>query len=216
MRSTICSWCFHMIICFVCVLSISSCRPRAANIRAGTGDTVAKINTNPYVSIDQSPMDMSYFPVDYPVLKMNKQDTSAPVARVIYSRPHKKNRVIFSNAPNSLCEYGREWRLGANEATELELFRNVTIADKNVAKGTYILYCIPYPDKWVIVLNKNLNTWGLHMDVTKDILRTEIPVKPQLPALEDFTIVFRNAEYGADLLMAWDNVTTSLPIAFSK
>lgn len=179
-------------------------------------DSLSRVDKNPYISYDQSPMDMSYYPVNYPILKMNHKDTLSLVARVIYSRPHKKNRIIFSNAATSLCQYGKEWRLGANEATEINFFKNVTIDGKNVEKGRYVIYCIPHPDHWTIVLNTNLDTWGLHVDTGKDILRTEIPTKVQSPSIEDFTMVFTDATYGADLLMAWDNVSASLPITFGK
>src|SRR6266487_2523018 len=54
-------------------------------------DSINKANqqtaANPYDPIDISPMDMSYYPADYPKLKMTKAITSPPVARVIYSRP---------------------------------------------------------------------------------------------------------------------------------
>jgi hypothetical protein len=145
---------------------------------------------------------------------MNGTDTTQLIARVIYSRPQKKGREIFGDSPKSLREYGKEWRLGANEATEIEFFKDVTIDSNTVKKGRYILYCIPYSDKWVIVLNSNLYTWGLHMDKTKDILRTEIPISNQSPALEDFTMIFEPAAYGTDLLMAWDNTKAILPIKF--
>lgn len=198
-------------------VSINACEQNSqAKNKPVSADTLDERGKNPYVTLDQSSMDMSYYPVNYPVLKMNKQDSVPPVARVIYSRPHKKNRIIFSNDASSLCQYGKAWRLGANEATEIEFFRNVTIAGRNLSKGSYIVYCIPEPDKWIIVFNDNLHTWGLHMDSTKDVLRTEIPVKKQSPMIEDFTIIFNDAEYGADMLMAWDNVFTTLPITFSK
>ncbi|MEP6713639.1 MAG: DUF2911 domain-containing protein, partial [Ferruginibacter sp.] len=135
-------------------------------------DSITGAEKNPYATGDQSPMDMSYFPDEYPLQKMNRTDSLPLIARVIYSRPHKKNRSIFGNSPQSLCQYGKEWRLGANEATEIEFFKNVNINGKNIAKGSYILYCIPNPDRWTIVLNSNLHTWGLHMDETKDIFRT--------------------------------------------
>ena len=179
-------------------------------------DSLSRADKNPYITYDQSPMDMSYYPVNYPVLKMNHKDTLSLVSRVIYSRPHKKNRIIFSNAAGSLCQYGKEWRLGANEATEIDFFKNVTIDGKNVEKGRYVIYCIPHPDHWTIVLNANLDTWGLHVDTSKDILRTEIPTKVQSPLIEDFTMVFTDAAYGADLVMAWDNVNASLPVMFGK
>lgn len=55
-----------------------------------------EIPVNPYSNIDISPMDMSYYPVDYPKLKMAGTITDAPVARVIYSRPHLQKKGICS------------------------------------------------------------------------------------------------------------------------
>src|SRR5436190_21499076 len=75
-------------------------------------------------TLDKSPMDMSYFPTDYPILKTQNKTTAAPVARIVYSRPQKDNRAIFGQ----LIEYNKVWRLDANEATEIEFFRDVNIA----------------------------------------------------------------------------------------
>ncbi|HSN59680.1 MAG TPA: DUF2911 domain-containing protein, partial [Ferruginibacter sp.] len=137
-------------------------------------------------------------------------------ARVIYSRPHKKGRPIFGTDGKNLCPYGKPWRLGANESTEIEFFIPVVINGNNIKAGRYVMYCIPYADKWIIVLNSNIDSWGLQIDPSKDILQTEIPVQKHIPALEDFTIAFESAGYGADLIMAWDEVKVSLPITFSK
>jgi len=179
-------------------------------------DSIASMEKNPYSEIDQSPMDMAYYPVNFPIEKINNRDSSGIIARIIYSRPHKKNREIFGNSASSLCRYGEKWRLGANEATELEFFRNVTINGQNLPKGAYVLYCIPYPDKWTIVFNSNLHSWGLQMDSTRDVFRTDVPVMEQVPSLEDFTMLFSDAVYGADLIMAWDNVKVQLPVEFRK
>ncbi len=178
-------------------------------------DSVTK-NDNPYVKADQSWLDMSWFPVDYPIEKMKGNDSLHLIAKVIYSRPHKKGRMLFGESAESLCAYGVPWRLGANEATELEFFENVNIAGKNIQKGSYVLYCIPHSDRWTIIFNSNLNTWGLHINPAKDIFKTDVPVLKQQPALEDFTMVFKENSTGADLIMAWDNVKTVLPIVFSK
>ena len=78
------------------------------------------------------------------------------------------------------------------------------------------MYCIPFEDKWVIVLNSNIDSWGLQIDSSKDIMRFEVPIQKQSPAIEDFTIVFNAATYGSDMLMAWDNVKIVLPISYSK
>ena len=203
--------------CTVLLLSCNNDKQQNPKTLISAKDTLSnKENVNPYVSRDQSPMDMSYYPPDYPVLRMNGTDSTSLVARLIYSRPQKKGRIIFGNTEKSLRQYGKEWRLGANEATEIEFFKPVTIAGKKIDKGRYIIYCIPFPNTWTIILNSNLNTWGLHMDATKDVFKTNIPVQLQNPPVEDFTMVFQQAAFGADLVMAWDNVKAVLPVSFSK
>jgi hypothetical protein len=200
----------------VAVVLISCERQQGANIviEPKRKDSIqAAEQPNPYATHDQSPLDMSYFPPDYPILRMNGTDSGSLMARVIYSRPRKKGRNVFGSDPkNSLREFCKEWRLGANEATEIEFFKQVRINNKKVDKGRYIIYCIPYPDKWTVVLNSNLYTWGLHMDETKDVFKTEVPVQKQIPALEDFTMVFEKSGDHADLIMAWDTVKVIMPI----
>lgn len=171
---------------------------------------------NPYVASDQSPLDLSYFPKDFPVLRMNGANENLLVARVIYSRPHKKNRLIFGNSDKSLVHYGKEWRLGANEATEITFFKPVSIQGKQVKQGSYIMYCVPHPDQWTLILNNNLYTWGLHMDPARDVMKFEIPVQEQSPALEDFTIIFETTSTGADMIMAWDQTKAVLPVTVKK
>ena len=165
---------------------------------------------NPYAPIDVSPMDMSYFPVDYPVRKMSGREKRQPVARVIYSRPHRQGRRIFG----VLLKYGDPWRLGANEATEIEFFQPVTIQDKKIAKGKYVLYAIPYQDKWSIVFNSNLNTWGLTPNPKDDVFKFDIPIQITNQPVEYFSMAFQKADNGADLVMAWDTVVARLPIQF--
>lgn len=203
-------------IAFCYALMLISCdRKSDSENRIIKLDSLPSLDKNSYATADQSPMDMSYFPAGYPLQKMAGKDSSAaPIARVIYSRPHKKGRQVFGDSEKSLCRYGRPWRLGANEATEIEFFRAVKINGKDVPAGRYVMYCIPYVDHWTIVLNKNLYTWGLHMDTTKDFLKADIPTMELNPALEDFTMVFLPSDGGTELLMAWDNVKAILPIIF--
>ena len=163
---------------------------------------------NPYAPVDVSPMDMSYFPTDYPVQKMAGKTTRPPVARVIYSRPHRQGRRIFG----SLLKYGEPWRLGANEATEIEFFQPVTIQNKKINKGKYVMYTIPYQDKWTIVLNTNLNTWGLKPNPQDDAYKFDIPIQITGQPVEYFSMVFQKTDSGADLVMAWDTVVARLPI----
>src|SRR3954462_9767632 len=101
--------------------------------------------------LDSSPMDMAYYPVMYPYVVRVKGEPGQLIARVIYSRPQKKGRKIFGD----LEPYGEIYRLGANEATEIEFYWAVTIGGKNIAKGRYTMYSIPNEKKWTIILNRD-------------------------------------------------------------
>ena len=161
--------------------------------------------------IDKSPMDMSYCPDKYPVLKIQDKITEPLVARVIYSRPQKNSRLIFGE----LVEYGKVWRLGANEATEIDLYQGVRINDKKLRKGRYTMYCIPYTDKWTLIFNKEIDTWGaFKYDEKKDILRVDVPVTKQTDIADAFVMAFQKTAKGADLVIAWDDVKVTLPIAY--
>lgn len=161
-------------------------------------------------NIDKSPMDIIYLPVDFPVLKMTGKLSGLPIARIIYSRPSKDQRVIFGN----VVRYGSYWRLGANEATELELFRDVRIGGQPVKKGRYIMYCIPQPEHWTIVLNNDLYTWGLNVHKSGDLYKLEAEVRPLNGVMEVFTMEFREFGNSATLLMGWDNVQASLEFSY--
>ena len=163
---------------------------------------------NPYAPVDVSPMDISYFPVDYPIDLMYNRTTKPLIARVVYSRPHKEGRIVFG----SLLKYGEPWRLGANEATEIEFFRPVEIEGKKLGKGKYTMYAIPFDGRWTIVFNSNTDIWGLQPDPSKDVLKIDIPVQTTSNLVEYFSMVFQESEKGADLVMAWDSVVAKLPI----
>jgi Protein of unknown function (DUF2911) len=168
---------------------------------------------NPYAAVDKSVMDISYFPVNYPLLKMNGTDSNGLAARLIYSRPQKNGRTVFGSE-KCIQQYGTYWRLGANEASEIEFFKPANINGQKIPKGCYIIYCIPYETTWIIMLNSNLFSWGLHPDTSKDIAKIEIPVLKTDKSIDVFTMVFQPTATGAGLFMAWDNVTAVLPITF--
>jgi Protein of unknown function (DUF2911) len=172
---------------------------------------------NPDVSVDKSPMDISYCPSDYPLMKEAGADTAPLIARVIYSRPQVKGRIIFgdSNQENKpLQPNGKTWRLGANEATEIEFFRPVKIGDRTVETGRYIIYCIPDSTTWTIVFNKNLFAWGRVQNKERDILKAKIPVTSISKPVEYFTMYFEKKPAGAELVMQWANKQGILPIGF--
>lgn len=171
----------------------------------------AQTSTNKLAPLDKSPMDMSYYPVNFPVLKIQDKANEPLVARVIYSRPQKNNRTIYGE----LVEYNKLWRLGANEATEIEFFRDVKIGGKKVIKGKYTLFAIPTPSEWTIILNKDTDIWGaFKYDEKKDVLRTKVPVTNTTEPIDNFTIVFDGTASGANLIIGWDTKMAYVPITF--
>lgn len=210
-------------VLFSCFIVLLSCNNKKEDSTVTSPDNQVTVQTdssalpvpdpsiNPYAGVDLSPMDMSYYPVDYPKTKMVNTNAAPPLARVIYSRPHLQGRHIF----HEVLKYGEPWRLGANEATELELFSDATIQGKEVKAGRYALYCIPQPKEWTIVLNSNIDSWGLKPDTSRDVARFTVPVTTTGLSLEYFTMVFQNGSTSsAELLMAWDNAEARLPVSF--
>lgn len=161
--------------------------------------------------LDKSPMDMSYYPVNYPILRIQPNKTVEPlVARVVYSRPQKNGRKVFGE----LVEDGKVWRLGANEATEIEFFKDVKINGKTVKKGRYTLYALENKDKWTLIVNRETDIWGaFNYDAAKDVVRIDCNVNRQPELTEAFTIMFEKVnDKTINLVMAWDDEIVRLPI----
>lgn len=163
---------------------------------------------NTHSLLDKSPLDITYYPPEYPKLKMIGKAASLPVFRVIYSRPQKNGRKIFG----SVVKYGEHWRLGANEATEIEFFEPVIIQQVRVPQGRYVLYCIPQLVEWTLILNSDLYSWGLVIDAAKDIFKFTIPTIPATTPIEAFTMETEESKEGALLWIGWDDTKVVLPI----
>lgn len=161
-------------------------------------------------TLDKSVMDMCYFPANYPILKIQDKAKDPLLMRVLYSRPQKNGREVFGG----IVEFGQVWRLGANEATEIEFFKDVAIGKTKVKKGRYTLFAIPQPDSWTIILNRDTDTWGaFKYDQKKDIARITVKPEKNVESAEAFSMYFEPNAGGANLYIHWDNVRTAMPIS---
>lgn len=166
---------------------------------------------NKPTDVDKSPMDVSYLPQNYPLIKLNGKAKDQPIARLLYSRPQKNGRVIFGG----IVKYGEMWRLGANEATEIEFFKTVKIGGKSIAKGKYTLYCIPTADKWTLIINKDNFSWGnFNYNEKKDVVRVDCTVEKNTETVESFTAYFDEIKTVTNLTFMWDDVKVLLPISY--
>lgn len=160
--------------------------------------------------LDQSGMDMSYYPANYPILKIQDKVTEPLIVRAVYSRPQRNGRTVFGQ----LVEYDKVWRMGANEATEIEFYSDVLFLGKPVPKGRYTLYSIPGLAKWTVILNKELDTWGSFIyEEKKDFVRVDVLADKIPETQEYFSLFFEKATTGFNMVAAWENVMISVPIS---
>jgi hypothetical protein len=159
------------------------------------------VSAQKFSDVDKSPHDISYF---------KPARNASPVIKVVYGRPQKKGRTIFG----SLVPYGKVWRTGANEATEITFFKDVKLGDQDIKAGTYTLFTIPNKDSWTIIINSDTDVWGsYYYDKDKDVARLDVPVK-KIDALEYFSIAFTKETDGARMVLAWDNISAAVPFSF--
>lgn len=135
------------------------------------------------------------------------------VVSIQYSRPSVRNRVIFgTEEEGALQPYGKYWRLGANESSEITFNRNVLFNGSPVNSGTYRMYAIPGPESFEIILNSELGVWGWFTpDEEEDVLKTKISVE-KITSVELFTISMLAAGDTTNVKFEWEKVRLVLPI----
>lgn len=146
-------------------------------------------------------------------LAVSQLKSGKTYVRVVYSQPHKNEREVFGG----LVPYGKVWRLGANEATEITLTHKIKIGGKTLQAGTYTMFAIPTTTKWTIILNKEVGLWGEYdYKTANDVLRFDVPVKAVDQAWEAFTIKFDKAGKKSSLIMVWDKTSVEIPVEILK
>lgn len=154
-----------------------------------------------FAGIDKSPMDAALW----------RAERNAPVqAKVVYSRPMKNDRDVWG----ALVPYGKVWRTGANEGSEITFYRDVNFGGKDVKAGTYTIFTIPGEKEWTFILNSDLNQWGNYgYKESSDVVRVMGPTGMNDSPLEAFSMTFENQEDGSThLVMGWDNMHARVPI----
>ena len=136
--------------------------------------------------------------------------------RVFYNRPYKKNREIFGG----LVPYGQVWRTGANEATEFETNKTITIEGKQLKPGKYSLWTIPDSTTWTVIFNSQTGQWGVNhkgepnRNARLDVLTVPVHAVTQERTFEQFTIAFEKTGEDAEMVLLWDKTVVAIPISY--
>ena len=156
-----------------------------------------KVNAQKFKGLDKSPMDVISFPDNYRI--------SDKIIKITYSRPQLKGRSLAKLVP-----FGKKWRTGANEATEITFYKNVDIGGAPLKAGTYTLYTIPGSKNWTIVFSNQLNVWGVYFHKPEnDVLRVVVPVKKAKESIEAFSI---SIDDQMTIHMGWGETIVSIPV----
>ena len=128
--------------------------------------------------------------------------------KLTYHSPRRKGRTIFGE----LVPYGRRWRLGANNATEITTTGNLMFGGKRLNAGTYALSAIPGEDEWTIIVNNSLGQWGTRYDESMDEFRVQVPVTETAAIHEGLSIDLENGDSGAAMVITWEQTQVLVPI----
>jgi hypothetical protein len=170
-------------------------------------------NAQEFPAVDGSPMDMAYFPPRVAFRAFAKTDAEksvVPQIRVIYSRPQAKDRKVFTE----LEKPGNMWRVGANEATEILFYQDVTIGDKTVKAGRYTIYAMLGESEWTIHFSNDLDRWGHYAFKPEEssVASITVPTAKTAETVESMSILFEAADPGAHMIIAWDDTMVRVPI----
>ena len=167
--------------------------------------------------IDKSPMDAVFFPADA-AKRVFKKGVSEPKVRVLYSRPSLKDRNLFrttEDRKDGITQYGKPWRLGANESTELLLMQDALIGDTLVKAGRYSIVVTPTETEWTFHINSENDGWGNYSHKPElDVVTVSVPVKIVKDIVEQLSITMYspNNDNTVHLKTGWGKYRTELPI----
>lgn len=135
-----------------------------------------------------------------------KATVDGTAVTIDYSQPAVKERKVW----DGLVPYGKVWRTGANEASWIEVSKDVTINGKNLPKGKYGLFTIPGEEEWTIIFNKTWDQWGAYdYDSEKDVLRISAKSEKSDKFYERFTIDVNDS---GTVSMSWENLAVKFDI----
>lgn len=132
-----------------------------------------------------------------------------------FSRPQMRGRKIFGD----LVPYGKMWRTGANENTQITFSDRVKIGETEVEQGTYALFTKPFETKWEVYLYKEWKQLDVPVpiDSSKLIYLVSVPVQKLSFAEETLVINFYDlTEQTGSLGIRWERTEVRIPIEFQS
>ncbi|SFU40497.1 Protein of unknown function [Pustulibacterium marinum] len=164
----------------------------------------SNVQAQKFSGLDKSPHDISYY---------RQENNASPVIKILYGRPQLRGRGIGKE----IAPYGKLWRTGANEATEIQFYKDVMIGDSLITSGTYSLFTIPDKKEWTVILNNDIDVWGAYTyDPNQDVVRLKVPAETDKESLDALSIVFDDEKGHVEMAIGWGKTRVFVPITVAE
>ena len=126
-----------------------------------------------------------------------------------YGAPSLRGRALGAE----LVPWDKVWRTGANEATTFVTDDKIKIGGTMVPAGSYTLYTLPNPTRWVLIINKQTGQWGTEYHQEQDLARIPMQSKKLDTPQEKMSISFENTQGNiTELHIRWGNINQYIPV----
>ncbi len=120
-----------------------------------------------------------------------------------YGRPSLQGRDMLGQLPD-----GQVWRLGMNNATELETTANIVFGETVIEAGKYSLFAMKVnAEEWHLIVNSATGIWGTEYNSGTDVAHIPLQVSTNADSVETFTINLRSTgEMDGEIQMDWSTL----------
>ena len=159
--------------------------------------------------VERMPIDGRASPYDSTFVNLGQGEV-----KICYGRPSARGRTLVGGDPHP---FGDAWRLGANEPTTLHTDIPIRFGDVVLAAGSYSLYAIPGAESWEIVVNAQVDRWGIPISPAvraDDIGSVTVPRMRPPAHVETLTIGFGSPDgTTVPLVIEWEEFRVVVPVS---
>lgn len=127
--------------------------------------------------------------------------------KVTYGRPALRGRDVLA-----LAKPGMVWRLGMNEATEIQSAGDLTVGGKTLKAGKYSLWAKKTDAAWVLAFHPQTGVWGQPELTSGYVAEVPLAVGKAAQSADLLTISVADNKGQAALKIHWG--TTELSTSF--
>lgn len=99
-----------------------------------------------------------------------RQRMGATEVVVVFNRPSARGRDLFGG----IVPYDSVWNPGADEATRVEVSRDVVVEGRSLPAGKYSLWAIPRPESWTLIFSRAHDVFHTPYPEGRDALRLDV------------------------------------------